>query len=484
MKQMIQAAGGTTAGEEHAQMWNSIFAEVPDRYRQKVINTCRKRFHNFVARAKWTPEQDQELRDLIEKHSRPNQMNWSVIAGLINRHPEDVRDRYRNYLVCGEAQRKDAWTEEEEQRLTQFIIEAMTQIDEMRRLQPSRELLKKTDEELIDWQYISECMGRTRSRLQCITKWRSMNLRTHPKDKLASKDPNNNISFRLEKARRQLQDMPDEERYRLVIAIQATAVSTDAKIPWQKLIDKQFRNRYARATQALLWYRLKQTVPDHGNKTVRDIAQELVQHYNMHGSLPAVDDDNQYDVQNESEVLSALSSTGGSARGPRKSTEGPISEEQILNSDVEDQSEMQVGEPPAAHEMIDPALIAVAAEGAQEAALAAALDVPLPETPMPKPAKKTYTRRKNAKKAVEPSQDPIEDDSQELPTLPTEPTGDDDNIEEATGRSTKKTPGKFKPSKAGKESTKKEKTSSASAVADGSDSVMDDMEDLPARVAT
>ncbi|PHH82148.1 hypothetical protein CDD82_6838 [Ophiocordyceps australis] len=330
---MIQAPGGTTAGDAHAQLWSRIFAVCPDRHRQKVINITRKKFHNFVARGTWTQEQDAELSDLIAIHGP----KWSKIAGLINRHPEDLRDRYRNYLVCGTNQRKDAWDEMEEARLTQFVIEAMASIDDLRQSEPDREILRRSYEDLIDWQNISERMNRTRSRLQCITKWKSLNLRTHGKDRLVSREPNSQISFRLEKARRQIQAMPDEERLRLLLAIHATSVGKDSKIPWTRLIDKHFRNQWQRSTQILLWQRLKQTVPEWETRTTRDCAQYLVEQYNQTGTLPDLRAEG-YDDALEMELLKskAASSTRSSGACVSKEHANTKSAAIVENSDDDD----------------------------------------------------------------------------------------------------------------------------------------------------
>ncbi|KAK0382644.1 hypothetical protein NLU13_8615 [Sarocladium strictum] len=480
VNEMIHAPGGTTAGEEHRQLWDMIFEKCPDRYRQKIINVTRKNFHNFVARGTWTPEQEAELRYLIDIHGT----KWSQIAGLINRHPEDIRDRYRNYIVCGDRQRKDAWTEEEESRLTQYFIEAAEAIDDLRRSQPDRELLKKSYEELIDWQNISERMDRTRSRLQCITKWKAMNLKTNGKDKVQALQPNSQITFKLEKARRQLHDMPETERYRLVLAIQGTAAGTESKIPWQKLIDKQFRTRYKRPTQFLLWTRLKQTIPGHESKTVRDIAQELVHRYEQDGSLPAVDDDSMYDVHEERELLSRLSSTGGAMAHPSTQHDpNQLSAEFVMNSDDEGPAGAPTAapEPTLAQEMqIDPALIAAAAVEPLEAAASLQAAQALAAATMETPQKKPKKVKKAKKSAVEPSQDPIEDLSQvpmEQEALP-EATLVDDEIDESQLRGKKKRSGKFKSSE-----HKDAALETGLPLEPASDSVMDDMEDVPARVS-
>lgn len=430
---MVHAAGGTAAGDAHAQLWTRLFAECPDRHRQKVINITRKKFHNFVARGTWTPEQEAELRYLIDQHGQ----KWSKIASMINRHPEDIRDRFRNYIVCGDAQKKDAWTQDEESRLARFVIEAMQAIDELRSHQPNRDMLQKTYEELIDWQNISERMERTRSRLQCITKWKSMHLKIHGNDQLASLQPDSQISFNLERARRQIAAMPEEERYRLVLAIGDTAVGTDAKIPWQKLVDKPFRNEYHRSTQVLLWHRYSKQVPQYESKTVRDRAQYLLDQYNQIRELPDIDGGDWDDAEEMQCVAAAFSS---SQRTPRKrKTEGesqtqgtenvPVDAEPEGSDDGEEEGLDDTGEGLSAENQveafvgdaegipadpipdddelqIDPALTAdpsvemLAAESASKAVM----------TPS-KPPRMTYGKnRGSARKEL--SQDPIEDDDE------------------------------------------------------------------------
>jgi hypothetical protein len=311
---MIHAPGGTAAGDAHAQLWAALFAECSDRHRQKVINITRKKFHNFVARGTWTPEQEHELRQLIDVHGT----RWSKIAALINRHPEDIRDRYRNYIICGDSQRKDLWDEEEEMKLTRHVMEAMQLLDEVRSMHPRRELLGKSYEELIDWQDISHRMERTRSRLQCITKWRSMNLQISGKSHLASLEPGSGVSFQLDRARQQIKVMPDEERFRLLLAIKGSAAASEAKIPWQKLVDKMYRNEWHRSTQALLWHRMKKHVPDWERKTVRDCAQYLLDQYNQTNELPEVKGDDFDDAEEMQVIQTSATNAGGGVSGSGK----------------------------------------------------------------------------------------------------------------------------------------------------------------------
>lgn len=517
---MLHAPGGTSAGGLHADLWTRIFAELPDRQRQKTINATRKKFHNFVARGTWTPEQDAELTALIGIHGT----TWSKIAALINRHPEDLRDRYRNYIVCGANQRKDTWEEGEEQLLTQIVINSMREIDQLRIENPEKPIWQKTYDELLDWQLISEQMGRTRSRLQCITKWKAMNLKASGNDTLESSE-NADVSFSLEKARRQITQMPEEERHRLLLAINETSVDDDRKIPWQKLIDKPYRNTWHRYTQMLLWHRFKQTVPQYQNKTTRDIAQFLVDQFNHTRELPAIDTMT-YDPVEETIYLTGV----GASKGHSKKNAGAKrtqnkSSEYVANSDDENHGEMDGG--PAlkdeeidamadAGEMqIDPALMATAPEaqmdepiitatapppeaaddGAGEEVVAGTsgeaeggpsqVSVLAEETPTKKsktPRKKASSSAKKTHKTMS-QEDPIED--VEMAALPTQESIPDDldasQLEEPAAR--KKTPGKFRaPGSAVAQPQAQDASAAGTALTESYSSDMDDMEDLPARV--
>ncbi|EFY92535.1 hypothetical protein MAC_01501 [Metarhizium acridum CQMa 102] len=475
VNELIHAPGGTTAGDTHAQLWSRIFAECPDRHRQKVINITRKKFHNFVARGTWTAEQDTELAELIQRHGT----KWSYIASLINRHPEDLRDRYRNYIVCGQNQRKDTWDEDEEARLTKHIIESMMVIDQLRASQPSKTLLQKSYEELIDWQNISELMGRTRSRLQCITKWKSLNIRTNGKDHLVSSRPDSQISFRLEKARRQIAAMPVEERYRLVMAVHVAAVGADAKIPWQRLVDKPFRNQWHRYTQMLLWRRLKQTVPNWESTSVRDCAQYLIDQYNQTGDLPEVPDE-LFDDADEMRYMQAVAPVS-STPGTQDDERGQVSAEFITASDAEDahvapngetnqlEGEDQSGE--QAHQDVEMEIDPALAEVAQP---------PKKLTPAKKTSGKTPGSRKRGRKsgvtaAAAAVEDSIEDTWQESQELRQTEEYNSDADDEQFHK--EKTTSRFKSSRG------KKAVQHSSPPASDADSAMDDMEDLPARVA-
>ena len=98
---------------------------------------------------------------------------WSVIGGLVNRHPNDARDRWRNYLVCSDNWKTNMWSEEESTKFISIVSESLRVAQNMREEDPHNESLRVlSNEQLIDWGFVSESMAFTRSRLQCQEKWK------------------------------------------------------------------------------------------------------------------------------------------------------------------------------------------------------------------------------------------------------------------------------------------------------------------------
>ncbi|GKT48742.1 DNA-binding protein REB1 [Colletotrichum spaethianum] len=255
-------------GQQFLDMWAVICAAVPTRRRQKVIDVARQEFHNFKARGGgWTPKEDAKLEELHTKHKG----SWVKIADEMSRHPNDVRDRYRNYVICGGIETRMKWTEEEERELVEHVVASLRRIDKL----PGNSHKKPLS--LINWQTISELMGHRRSRLQCAKKFKTLNVEVGPREVLQSSQPASTVTWTLEKARKQIQEMPPEDKYELVRSILAGAAGRDKDIRWSKLVDLQFRRKWHKPTLKLLWYRLKQQVPDHKGKSVRDCARWLLE---------------------------------------------------------------------------------------------------------------------------------------------------------------------------------------------------------------
>ncbi|KAI1412034.1 hypothetical protein F5Y13DRAFT_200361 [Hypoxylon sp. FL1857] len=273
------------------EFWSRVVATCPNRGRQKVINQCRRKFHNFVARGTWTPEQHEELSNMWEMHGN----KFALIGKLINRHPEDVRDRIRNYVVCGEKRRVDPWTQEEEDRLQSIIIEALKVIREQRQKTGRRP--QEPEEDLIDWQRVSELMGRTRSRLQCIQKWKLLSRQLANRGSIDGGEvlPVDQI---IQNARDEATAMSSRQRYSVVKAIRACDVNADSRIPWAKVRTRQLGDQWSRPTLMVVWHRLKHSIPDWNIMSTPEIIHQLSKKYHETHQLdfPSGDD---YDLDAE-----------------------------------------------------------------------------------------------------------------------------------------------------------------------------------------
>ncbi|KAK3937148.1 hypothetical protein QBC46DRAFT_268199, partial [Diplogelasinospora grovesii] len=253
VNQLIHENPQSSKNPALSRLWSNVTEACPTRQRQKLINWCRQQFHNYVARGTWTQEQDDELDGLIRIHGT----KWSLIGGLINRHPMDARDRYRNYLICRGKVKKDFWSAEEEEQLCKVV---RTAVEKIRTTLGTK--TNKSAEELINWQQISEAMGLTRTRLQCMTKWKHLRTTEAIPDDIATVLPTG-TSWRLERIRSELRGMPADDKYRLVRFIHHSGIRNSRKIPWwDKELKDVFSKRYQPYTLMVAWARLKHAVPD------------------------------------------------------------------------------------------------------------------------------------------------------------------------------------------------------------------------------
>lgn len=275
VNQIIHENPQTSGQATHARLWASIQDACSSRPRQKLINWCRQRFHNFAGRGVWTPEQDDELADLVGIHGK----KWSLISGLINRHQKDARDRWRNYLVCRDSVKTDTWSKDEEERLRDLVEAAIEKIQEG----PRRET-RKAREELINWARISEAMDHTRSRLQCSTKWKDICANEPIPSAVPTVLPAGN-SWRLQKARKDLRKMTAQDKYELMRTIRDSGAGTDTKINWRPIVSQTFHDQYERQALVVVWGRLRQAVPGWERKTTRDCARYLCEMYEREGDF-------------------------------------------------------------------------------------------------------------------------------------------------------------------------------------------------------
>ncbi|OHE95080.1 myb-like DNA-binding domain-containing protein [Colletotrichum orchidophilum] len=310
-------------GDKFLSMWSFICAALPDRRRQKIIDVARQSFHNFKARGGgWTSQEDAKLEMLHAKHGNC----WAKIADELGRHQKDVRDRYRNYVICGSTEGRQYWTEEEERELVQHVITSLRRTDQS----PSK--IRKPHEPFINWQTISDLMGRKRSRLQCMRKFKTLNVELSPSEVLQSSRPASKVTWTLEKARKQIQEMPPEDKHKVVRSILAGGAGRDRKIQWTKLADLEFRRKWPKKTLQLLWYRLRQLVPNQKEKSVRDCARWLLEDAKASGPRGAKilgGGDTNYDTEDEMAVVDPPKK----ANRRKSKKDQPRSAELVIDSD-------------------------------------------------------------------------------------------------------------------------------------------------------
>lgn len=140
--------------------WESVTKVLPYRSRASVYKHVRRQYHVFEIRARWTPEED----ELLKKLAVTCKTNWKKLGEIMNRMPEDCRDRWRNYVKCGDNRASNKWSEEEESTLREIVMEMLTNESANMKGKPI----------LINWTLVSERMHGTRSRIQCRYKWNKL----------------------------------------------------------------------------------------------------------------------------------------------------------------------------------------------------------------------------------------------------------------------------------------------------------------------
>ncbi|KAI0994687.1 hypothetical protein K3495_g13494 [Podosphaera aphanis] len=265
LNQIIQKDANKS--QDSRELWSFVHDHIPTIPKQKLINICRRKFHNFEARGAWTPSQDEELSAVHEMYPG----KWKKIGEILNRFPQDCRDRWRNYLVCGEKMRKDTWELKEEKMLRRAVNEFLDNYHK------KYGVTDVDDNSLIDWQTISKMMGHSRSRLQCSMKWRSIKDRyesdgEHPNETT----PLSRTPWRLEGAEEKVRGLTPEEKLRLLHAIREYDVKRESKIPWLQFQKQNTGVVGSKLELRVIFNNLKQSVPNHETMKLKDIVQYLI----------------------------------------------------------------------------------------------------------------------------------------------------------------------------------------------------------------
>jgi hypothetical protein len=269
MNELIQSSGNARPGQL---LWRALYENLPDIPHRKLQNTCRRRFHNFEARGAWAPEDDEELRKAYEQHPG----RWKMIGEILNRFPEDIRDRWRNYLVCGETRKTDIWMIEEEGQLREAVKECLEKIRNARLENKIGTASEIDDEKLIDWQEVSLLMNRTRSRLQCRNKWQFIKAREvkDAADQFETK-PIALTVWRLGQASNIIKGFTATDKLRLLTTIRDSGASREGKIPWAS-IKKDLDGEGKRMAWRLCFQKLQENIPGYRDMDFKDILEWLI----------------------------------------------------------------------------------------------------------------------------------------------------------------------------------------------------------------
>lgn len=224
---------------EHAgELWNALSEALPHRLRKAIQNTCRRRYHNFDQRGKFTEEDDEMLKELMITHPA----KWTYIGAMLDRLPDDCKDRWRNYVTCGDNRVTDYWTQGEEIELERAVNECKDAIVEDARLKA-----EENDEPFVfpDWQgllnfaTISEKMGRKRSRIQCYQHYKAKQKREE--SHRGSVDESNTVSGSPKANRRtaialgNYHRMLVGDKLEILQSILQTDTFDEEFIPWKKI---------------------------------------------------------------------------------------------------------------------------------------------------------------------------------------------------------------------------------------------------------
>lgn len=235
--------------------WESLTKVLPYRSRASVYKHVRRQYHVFEVRAKWTKEDDELLRKLAST----KEGNWKEIGETMGRMPEDCRDRWRNYVKCGDNRVLNKWSEEEEKKLKEIVGEMMSQVD-----------LGKDKSNVINWTIVSERMNGVRSRIQCRYKW----------NKLVKRESANRASY-----------MSPNTRLWLIGKLRGLGFQSIESIEWDyiahlyhegmKDVDKKLHpmESWIASDFKVVFEKMKSEVKDHRKLPLQTILQRLIESY-------------------------------------------------------------------------------------------------------------------------------------------------------------------------------------------------------------
>lgn len=249
--------------------WDSVSQVLNNRTRASVYKHVRRAYHVFRVRGKWAPEEDEELRRLVETKGA----QWKQIGQELGRMPEDCRDRWRNYVKCGTKRAQNKWTLQEEEKLREVVNELVA-------ADPNGE---------VNWTVVSEKMDGVRSRIQCRYKW----------NKISKKPPPNKVNLML----------PGDK---LAVLEQLKNYSSEQEVNWDQIAYAEGKSIWTDKDFLAMFKRMADQIPDAAKMPFTEQVNFL---YNELNSLPdnrrreRYSDGSQMDVVSVAAAAAAASST-------------------------------------------------------------------------------------------------------------------------------------------------------------------------------
>ncbi|KAF7301819.1 Carbohydrate esterase family 9 protein [Mycena indigotica] len=225
-----------TKAKKDSSFWSEIARAVPQRPLNAIYHHLRRARHPLKQQGKWTEAEDEKLIQAVVSVGK----HWEKVSTLVGRQATDCRDRYRNYLKDRDARQTGPWTAEEEEKLSEIVLE----------LQEGKDL-----DYDVPWTQVAELMGGTRGRQQCRIKWL---------DKLNLKHKTNGTGARWSRT--------DAEK--LINKIAVLNVRDDTEIDWKTLREEDWNLWSAHVLQRR-WLNMKRAVKGYEDMTIPDIISTL-----------------------------------------------------------------------------------------------------------------------------------------------------------------------------------------------------------------
>lgn len=215
--------------------WDLLQKVLPHRLRALVYKHVRRAYHIFAVRGKWTPEEDAQLGEL----ARSKEGQWKAIGEMMGRMPEDCRDRWRNYVKCGNKRAQNKWTEEEEDKLKSIIQDIFQ---------------SNPQNPVINWTVVLERMGGLRLRIQCRYKWNKL--------------------LKREATLRALQ-MEADDRVWLITRLRELQFEDESQVEWDALALLHPKNFWTGLDFKVCFEKMRASVKDYKTKKMDEVCSIL-----------------------------------------------------------------------------------------------------------------------------------------------------------------------------------------------------------------